>query len=163
MTMILAGTRRRGADPAEDVALDLDDALGRGERRAQADHPAAVKPELMATGPNQVYSWDITKLHGPAKWTYYYLYVILDVFSRYVVGWIAVIWIAFIAILFVLPQASPGNTLTTFNYAIVAVAVVLVYAGGYWFLSAKNWFRGPKVQGTSEELAKIEAELAAAG
>jgi cell division protein FtsW (lipid II flippase) len=78
-------------------------------------------------------------------------------------GWIAVIWIAFIAILFVLPQAAPGNTLTTFNYASVAVAVVLVYAGGYWFLSAKNWFKGPKVQGTAEELAKIEAELAAAG
>jgi putative transposase len=57
------------------------------ERRAQATHPAAVKPELMATGPNQVYSWDITKLHGPAKWTYYHLYVILDIYSRYVVGW----------------------------------------------------------------------------
>ena len=54
------------------------------ERRAQATHPAAVKPELVATGPNQVYSWDITKLHGPAKWTYYHLYVILDIFSRYV-------------------------------------------------------------------------------
>jgi putative transposase len=57
------------------------------ERRRQATHPAAVKPELVATGPNQVYSWDITKLHGPAKWTYYYLYVILDIFSRYAVGW----------------------------------------------------------------------------
>ena len=57
------------------------------ERRAQATHPAAVKPELVATGPNQVYSWDITKLHGPAKWTYYYLYVILDIYSRYAVGW----------------------------------------------------------------------------
>jgi putative transposase len=57
------------------------------ERRAQATHPAAAKPELLATGPNQVYSWDITKLHGPAKWTYYYLYVILDIFSRYAVGW----------------------------------------------------------------------------
>jgi putative transposase len=57
------------------------------ERRRQATHPAAVKPELLATAPNQVYSWDITKLHGPAKWTYYYLYVILDVFSRYAVGW----------------------------------------------------------------------------
>ena len=78
-------------------------------------------------------------------------------------GWIAVIWIAFIAILFVLPQAAPGNTLTTFSYAAVAVAVVLVYAGGYWFLSAKNWFKEPKVQGTPEELAKSEAELAAAG
>ena len=49
------------------------------ERRAQATHPAAVKPELVATGPNQVYSWDITKLHGPAKWTYYHLYVVLDI------------------------------------------------------------------------------------
>src|SRR5713226_4476209 len=81
----------------------------------------------------------------------------------YVVGWIAVIWIAFISILFVLPQAAPGNTATTFNYAPVAVGVVLLYSGGYWFLSAKNWFKGPKVQGTTEELAKIEAELAAAG
>ena len=57
------------------------------ERRRQATHPAAVKPELVATGPNQVYSWDITKLHGPAKWTYYHLYVILDIYSRYAVGW----------------------------------------------------------------------------
>ena len=57
------------------------------ERRAQATHPAAVKPELAADGPNQVYSWDITKLHGPAKWTYYHLYVILDIYSRYAVGW----------------------------------------------------------------------------
>src|ERR1700674_4004680 len=81
----------------------------------------------------------------------------------YIVGWIAVVWIAFIAILFVLPQVSPGNTLTTFNYAILAVAVVLIYAGGYWFLSARNWFKGPKVQGTAEELARIESELAAAG
>src|SRR5216684_2886735 len=80
----------------------------------------------------------------------------------YLVGWIAVVWIAFIAILFVLPQLAPGNTATTFNYAPVAVGVVLLYSGGYWFLSAKNWFKGPKVQGTTEELAKIEAELAAA-
>ncbi len=57
------------------------------ERRAQVQRPAYVKPELLATAPNQLWSWDITKLHGPAKWTYYYLYVILDVFSRYVVGW----------------------------------------------------------------------------
>jgi putative transposase len=46
-----------------------------------------VKPELLATRPNELWSWDITKLHGPQKWTYYYLYKILDVFSRYVVGW----------------------------------------------------------------------------
>ena len=57
------------------------------ERRAQATHPAAVKPELAADEPNQVCSWDITKLHGPAKWTSCHLYVILDIFSRYVVGW----------------------------------------------------------------------------
>jgi putative transposase len=57
------------------------------ERRRQAAHPAAVKPELLAAAPNQVYSWDITKLHGPAKWTYYHLYVILDIYSRYAVGW----------------------------------------------------------------------------
>lgn len=57
------------------------------ERRRQATHPATVKPELAASAPNQVWSWDITKLRGPAKWTYYYLYVILDIFSRYVTGW----------------------------------------------------------------------------
>jgi len=57
------------------------------ERRRQATHPAKVKPELRADGPNQVWSWDITKLHGPAKWTYYYLYVIIDIYSRYVTGW----------------------------------------------------------------------------
>jgi predicted neutral ceramidase superfamily lipid hydrolase len=81
----------------------------------------------------------------------------------YIVGWIAVIWIAFITILFVLPQAAPGNTLATFNFAPVAVAAVLIYAGGYWFLSAKNWFKGPKVQGTAQELARIEADLNAPG
>lgn len=57
------------------------------ERRNQLRHPQYQKPELLAVRPNQVWSWDITKLLGPAKWTYYYLYVILDVFSRYVVGW----------------------------------------------------------------------------
>lgn len=58
------------------------------ERRRIRRHPAHLKPELVATGPNQVWSWDITKLAGPYKWTWYYLYVILDVFSRYVVGWL---------------------------------------------------------------------------
>lgn len=57
------------------------------ERRDQLTHPAYTKPELLAERPNQVWSWDITKLLGPQKWTYYYLYVIMDVFSRYVVGW----------------------------------------------------------------------------
>jgi len=57
------------------------------ERRDQLRHPSYSKPELLATSPNQVWSWDITKLLGPAKWTYFYLYVILDIFSRYVVGW----------------------------------------------------------------------------
>jgi putative transposase len=58
------------------------------ERRDQRQHPAYSKPELLARGPNQLWSWDITKLKGPRKWTYYYLYVILDVFSRYVPGWL---------------------------------------------------------------------------
>jgi putative transposase len=57
------------------------------ERRDQLVHPAYTKPELLATRPNELWSWDITKLLGPAKWTYFYLYVLLDVFSRYVVGW----------------------------------------------------------------------------
>jgi len=57
------------------------------ERRDQARRPAYSKPELLATRPNELWSWDITKLKGPGKWSYYYLYVILDVFSRYVVGW----------------------------------------------------------------------------
>jgi len=57
------------------------------ERRNQLTHPHYQKPELLATHPNEVWSWDITKLKGPVKWTYYYLYVILDIFSRYVVGW----------------------------------------------------------------------------
>lgn len=57
------------------------------ERRNQLRHPLFAKPELLATGPNQVWTWDITKLLGPVKWTYYYLYVLLDLFSRFVVGW----------------------------------------------------------------------------
>ncbi len=57
------------------------------ERRNQLRHPAYKKPELLATGPNQVWSWDITKLRGPVKWSYFYLYVVLDIYSRSVVGW----------------------------------------------------------------------------
>ena len=58
------------------------------ERRNQLCHPTYAKPELLATGANQLWSWDLTKLKGPAKWVYYCLYTILDVFSRYVVGWL---------------------------------------------------------------------------
>src|SRR3990167_8266286 len=57
------------------------------ERRMRVNRKNHPRPELLAEGPNQVWSWDITKLMGPVKWTYYYLYVILDIFSRYVVGW----------------------------------------------------------------------------
>jgi putative transposase len=99
----LHGERFRDAAPAEVWATLLDEgrylcsprtmyrllaAEGEvGERRAQLAHPAYARPELLASRPNQVWSWDITKLKGPAKWTYYYLYAILDVFSRYAVGW----------------------------------------------------------------------------
>lgn len=58
------------------------------ERRAQVQRPNYAKPELLATAPNQVWSWDITRLRGPVKWSYFQLYVILDIFSRYVVGWL---------------------------------------------------------------------------
>jgi putative transposase len=58
------------------------------ERRRQATHPATVKPELLAARPNQVWSWDITKLLGPVKWTYFSLYVVIDIYSRYVPGWL---------------------------------------------------------------------------
>jgi len=58
------------------------------ERRNQLTHPPYAKPELLAERPNELWSWDISKLKGPAKWTWFYLYVILDVFSRYIVGWV---------------------------------------------------------------------------
>jgi hypothetical protein len=76
------------------------------------------------------------------------------------VGVIAVTWVAFITILFMLPTASPihwGN----FNYTVVAVVVVLGFAGIWWLVSARKWFTGPRVQGSEDELAAIEAELRA--
>jgi amino acid transporter len=74
------------------------------------------------------------------------------------VGIIAITWVVFITILFVLPAASP-ITLKTFNYAIVALLAVIGYAGIYWLVSARRWFTGPRVQGTPEELTAIEQEL----
>jgi amino acid transporter len=76
----------------------------------------------------------------------------------YVVGWIAVVWVAIITVLFMLPLVGP-ITWTTFNYAVIAVLVVIGFAGIYWLVSARNWFTGPRVQGTPEELAAIEREL----
>ena len=61
----------------------LDENQSSRERRNQLQHPNYQKPELLATGPNEVWSWDITKLKGPETWTYFYLYVILDIYSRY--------------------------------------------------------------------------------
>jgi amino acid transporter len=78
------------------------------------------------------------------------------------IGIVAVIWVAFITILFVLPPASPV-TWASFNYSIVAVGVVVLFAGGYWLLSARNWFKGPRAQGTPEQLAAIERELGEVG
>ena len=72
------------------------------------------------------------------------------------IGTIAVVWVVLITILFILPTAFP-LTGTNFNYTIVAVAVVLVGTRVWWMVSAKNWFKGPKIQGTAEELASIEA------
>ncbi len=78
------------------------------------------------------------------------------------IGVIATVWVAFIVVLFVLPPANP-ITPATFNYSIVAVAVVVLFAGTYWAVSARNWFKGPRVQGTPEELASIERELGEVG
>jgi amino acid permease (GABA permease) len=74
------------------------------------------------------------------------------------IGIIAVTWVAIITVLFMLPQVSP-ITWTSFNYAVIAVAAVLGFAGIWWLVSARNWFTGPRVQGTPEELAAIEREL----
>ena len=100
---VLASPRFVDRSPAEVVATLLDE--GRylcaertmyrilaanqpvRERRNQRSHPCYTKPELVATGPNQTWSWDITRLRGPKRWTSFYLYVLLDIFSRYVVGW----------------------------------------------------------------------------
>jgi amino acid permease (GABA permease) len=79
------------------------------------------------------------------------------------VGVIATIWVAFITILFMLPAGYPPNLQTNFNYAPVAVLVVLLFAGGWWMLGAKNWFKGPRVQGTPEEMAAIERDLTEVG
>jgi heme/copper-type cytochrome/quinol oxidase subunit 4 len=75
-----------------------------------------------------------------------------------VIGWTAVVWVVFIFFLFMLPQFGP-IAWATFNYAVIAVVVVIGYAGLYWLFSARKWFTGPKVQGTAEELARIEQEL----
>jgi len=79
------------------------------------------------------------------------------------VGVIATVWVGFITILFMLPAAFPPNLQTNFNYAPVAVLVVLLFAGGWWFLGARKWFKGPRVQGSAEELAAIERELTEVG
>ena len=100
---VLVSPRFVDRAPAEVVATLLDDGKylcsertmyrvlaanqAQRERRNQREHPQYTKPELVATQPNQTWSWDITKLLGPKKWMYYYLYVLLDIFSRYAVGW----------------------------------------------------------------------------
>jgi amino acid transporter len=78
------------------------------------------------------------------------------------IGIVAVIWVVFITILFMLPTVSPVDS-TTFNYTPIAVLVVLGFAGIWWLVSAKNWFTGPKVQGTAEELAAVERDIELAG
>ena len=74
------------------------------------------------------------------------------------IGWVAIVWVIFICIMFMLPQASP-ITVKSFNYAPIAVLAVIGFAGIWYAVSARKWFKGPKVQGTPEELAAIEREL----
>ena len=82
------------------------------------------------------------------------------VLGRYgaVIGWIAIVWVIFIVIVLMLPQAKP-ITVNTFNYAPIAVAVVVGVPGLWYLLSARKWFKGPRIQGTAEELAEIERDL----
>jgi amino acid permease (GABA permease) len=75
-----------------------------------------------------------------------------------IIGWLGVIWVVFIVVLFMLPESSPVKA-KNFNYAPIAVLAVLAIAGGWWLISARHWFTGPKVQGSAEELAAIEQEL----
>jgi hypothetical protein len=75
-----------------------------------------------------------------------------------VIGWTAVTWVVIIFFLFMLPQFGPIGW-STFNYAPIAVGAVIGYAGIYWLVSARKWFKGPRVQGSAEELAAIEREL----
>ena len=91
---LAGGDLRDAAGRGHLPVLDPDDVpdprrpARRGARAARSAHPPAyAKPELLAERPNELWSWDVSKLKGPAKWTWFYLYVILDVFSRYVVGW----------------------------------------------------------------------------
>jgi amino acid permease (GABA permease) len=80
------------------------------------------------------------------------------------IGWFGIAWVGFIAVLFLLPEVAFHTiTWSNFNYAPIAVGVVLLYAGGYWLISARKWFKGPKVQGTEAELEQIEGGLASAG
>ena len=74
------------------------------------------------------------------------------------IGWLGVVWVAFISVLFMLPEFSPINR-DSFNYAPIAVGVVLLFAGTYWLVSARKWFTGPKPQGDESELQRIEAEF----
>ena len=76
-----------------------------------------------------------------------------------IINWIAIVWVVFIVIVLMLPQYAPGNTVATFNFAPIAVLVVIGFAGIWWAVSARKWFKGPKVQGTAEELAEIERDL----
>jgi ABC-type nickel/cobalt efflux system permease component RcnA len=76
-----------------------------------------------------------------------------------VIGWIAIVWVVFIVIVLMLPQYKPGNTLATFNFAPLAVLAVIGFAGIWYAVSARKWFKGPKIQGTPEELAEIERDL----
>ena len=76
-----------------------------------------------------------------------------------VIGWIAIVWVIFICIMFMLPAYKPYNTIKTFNYTPIAVLVVIGFAGIWWAVSARKWFKGPKIQGSAEELAAIEHDL----
>jgi uncharacterized membrane protein YqjE len=94
-----------------------------------------INPSAFHPGP-----WVLSKTWGP------------------IIGWIAIVWVIFICIVLMLPQYSPITRLN-FNYAPIAVLAVIGFAGIWWAVSARKWFKGPKVQGSAEELAEIEHDL----
>jgi amino acid transporter len=95
-----------------------------------------INPKPFVPGP-----WKLSKRWGP------------------IIGWAAIVWVIFICIVLMLPQFTPGNTVATFNFAPVAVIAVIGFAGIWYAVSARKWFKGPKIQGTPEELAEIEKDL----
>lgn len=110
-----------------------------GDRRRHASHPAHLKPELVADAPNRVWSWDITKLRGPVKWTWYYLYVIIDIYSRYVPGWMVASRESAILAERMFAETIAKQHIEPDQLTIHAVAVQVLVDHGWWCALVPGW------------------------